>query len=162
MTGFSNLEKLLLVDPVAHHVAVKFNLLFFKALRTDSLLADLAAQNLAADEVLSTQHELHLVEDETDLLFGLQRAVGLDLDLLDDLGGLVNLAVLFEHLYGHASALRILALSKHLSITCLSEGCKEVHSLFASRHLFKKGVLTQRYHISGGFLRLTSSLDKHD
>jgi len=77
---------------------------------------------LATHKVLSQENKLHLVEDEVNLFFVLEGAISLNLDFLDDLSGLINLAISFVHLNHLSGALRVLALEEHFSIAGLSEG----------------------------------------
>ena len=83
------------MNEVLEQERVELNLLSLQSLLTDMLLGDLSAEDLHSHEVSPDEHEFHLVENEFNLFFGLERAVSLDLNLLNDLGCLVNLAILF-------------------------------------------------------------------
>lgn len=56
------------MDKVPDEEAIVSDFLLFKAFLTDGLLADLATQDLGADEVLAGQSQLHLIQDEVYLL----------------------------------------------------------------------------------------------
>ena len=83
------------MNEVLEQERVELNLLSLQSLLTDMLLGDLSTEDLHSHEVSPDEHEFHLVENEFNLFLGLERAVSLDLNLLNDLGCLVNLAILF-------------------------------------------------------------------
>ena len=83
------------MNEILEQERVELNLLSLQSLLTDMLLGDLSAEDLNSHEVSPDEHEFHLVENEFNLFLGLKRAVSLDLNLLNDLGCLVNLAILF-------------------------------------------------------------------
>jgi hypothetical protein len=106
----------LLMNIVFDHVVEVSDLLFLKTLLIDVLLGDLSAEDLASDKVVPCQDQLHLVKNEIHLLSHFKRPVSLNLDLLDELGGLLLLAVLLVHLAQEQDAVGILSLQEELSL----------------------------------------------
>ena len=121
------------MNVVSHHEGIVLDLLPLKALLVDVLLRDLTGENLAADEIATTEDQLHLIQDEVNLLNCLQGAIGLNLDLLDHLGGIVMLSISFQHLCMHTSYLSVFPFKEHFALTCLPESIEHFVSLFSGR-----------------------------
>lgn len=98
LEGLGCVENHLLMDKVLDHEAIVLDLLLLESFLIEMLLGDLAGEDLATYEISPLKHKLHLVEDEVDLLGRLKRAVGLDLDLLHQLRGIVDLSITLKHL----------------------------------------------------------------
>jgi len=60
------------VDKVANHHAIVGDFLLLQAFLADGLLADLSAEDLCSDVVLSRKYKLHLVEDKVNLFLVLE------------------------------------------------------------------------------------------
>ncbi len=86
-----------LVDVVLDHVKVVLDFECFEAYFIQVFAGYLPAENLASNKISSQEHQLHLVQDEGQLVSHRQRPIRLNLDLLDDLGGFFLFAVLFKH-----------------------------------------------------------------
>lgn len=131
LVGTADFHGFLLMDVEAHHEAVVLDFEVFETLLADTALGDLTTENLRANIVLARKHKLHLVKDKRNLLLVLQRAVSLDLDLLNDLGSLINLAIGLVHFNELARGLCILALHKDLAISRSSQRAEHKESLLA-------------------------------
>lgn len=83
------------MNVVSHHEGVVLDLLSLEALLVDMLLGDLTGEDLATDEVATAEDQLHLIQDEVYFLHCLQRAISLNLDLLNHLCGIVMLSISF-------------------------------------------------------------------
>ena len=147
---------------VLDHEVIVVNLLLLKALLTDRFFADFAAKDLKSNIILSHENKFHLVKDEIDLLFILKRAICLDLNFLNYLCRLVDLAILFQHLNKHHSALGVLALSIHLAFAGLPQRLKCREFLLTTRHILKESFLHQSHHICHSSLCLSTPLDQLD
>lgn len=101
---------------VSGHELIVLDLLSFKSFFRDMSLGYFPAEDLASNEVSSCEDKLHLIQNEVNLFLSLKRTIGLNLDLLNDLGGFFSLAVLFEHFAQHAGAVGVLALQEQLAI----------------------------------------------
>ena len=158
LIGTAGFHRFLFMDVVANHEAVVLDLQVFEALLADTTFGNLATQDLSSNVVLARQNQLHLVQNERDLLPVFQRAVRLDLNLLNDLRSLIDLAIGLVHFNELASRLRVLAFQENFSISRLSQRTQHEEALFARGQLTHEGVHAERDHISGGFLSLRPAL----
>jgi len=123
------LHNLFLVDPIAYHKAKVGNLLLLQTFLTNGSLADLTAEDLSANVVLACQSQLHLIKNEVDLLFVLKRPIGLNLDLLNDLGSIIDLAISLIHLDELFRSLGVFALEENFSLGGCPQSVKHVEAL---------------------------------
>ena len=150
------------MNVVTNHEAIVSNFLLLQACCADGFLADLATQDLSSDVVLASKHQLHLVKDEIDLLYVLQRAIGLNLDLLNDLCRLVDLTISLIHLNQLFSSLRVLTFQENLTFGGRAQSIEHGEFFLTRWKLVLKRVLAKLDHISCSFLRLSSSLAENN
>ena len=124
-------------------------------------LRDFPTQNLASNEVFAHQHQLHLVEDELNLLSYFQRTIGFNLDLLNYVGGLVGFAILLEESAEGHSGLRIFSFKEHFALTGFSESLEHFVLVGACWKLLEEFILAHVYHFNHWFFRLTPSFAEH-
>ena len=160
LVRLSTVHAHLLVHEVEDHELVELDLHLLEASSTHVSLRNLSRENLHADEVLASKSQLHLVQDELKLLLDLQRAIRLNLDLLDNLSGLIGLLVLFEVFAQLHGGLRVLTLQEHLALAGFSEGLEHLVLVRASRHLLEEFALAHGHHVDDGLLGLATSLDE--
>jgi len=109
------------VNVVVHHVLEVQYFGRFQSTFTNLPGVYFLAQDLHSHVVLSLEHELHLVQDEVNFIFVFHTAIGFNLDFLDHLAGLVQLTVLFIHLYKPLCAACVLAFSEHSAFSSLAD-----------------------------------------
>ena len=149
------------MNVVLHQEAIVLNLLSLKTFLIDMLLRDLAREDLAADEISAAKDQLHLIQNEVNLLHGLQGPVSLDLDLLDQLGGIVMLSISLKHLSSHAGDLSVLSFQEHLALTGLLESIQHLVPFLSAGELVKHSITHDPlYHVDYGLLGLTAALDQ--
>ena len=125
------------------------------------LLRDLAREDLTTDEISAAKDQLHLIQNEVNLLHGLQGPVSLDLDLLDHLSGIVMLSVSLKHLSIHAGDLSELSFQEHLAVTGLSESLEHLVPFLSTGQLVKHSVSHDPLnHVDDWLLGLTATLNQ--
>ena len=107
------------------------------------------------------EDELHLVEDELDLLFVGEAAVSLNLNFLDYFACFINFAVCLIHLDQALCDSSILLLEHHLAFRDFSKRCQKVKDLISLRNFRQVFVMDKCHHRNDGLFRLTTALDKH-
>mmetsp|Transcript_11825 Transcript_11825/g.17255 ORF Transcript_11825/g.17255 Transcript_11825/m.17255 type:complete len:207 (-) Transcript_11825:401-1021(-) len=80
-------ECIAIMTVIFRHEGEEFDFILLHSLLGQCLAVDLVADNGGADEVFFAEGEAHLFEDEFDLFAFGERAVGFDVDFLEDIGG---------------------------------------------------------------------------
>ena len=147
------------MNVVLHQEAIVLNLLSLESFLVDVLLRDLAREDLAADEISAAKDQLHLIQNEVNLLHGLQGPVSLDLDLLDQLCGIVMLSISLKHLSSGAGDLRVLSFQEHLALAGLLESVEHLVPFLSAGQLVQHSITHYPlYHVDYGLLGLTAAL----
>ena len=158
LEGLGGLEALLLVHIVLDHESEVGDLLLLEALLADGSLANLTTQDLCSNIVLTSQNQLHLVKDEIDLFNVLERTIGLNLNLLDDLRGIINLTICLVHLDKFHRGLRVLSFEENLALSGGTKGVQHGEAVLSSGQFVLKRRHAELNHISSRFLGLSSTL----
>lgn len=118
---FGSLENHLLMNIVANHKLVEFNLELLETRSVQMSLRDLLTKDLASYEVSPHEDELHLIKDEFDFLLNFKGTVCFNLNFLNDFSGLFRFAVFLEILTKCHGRLGIFTLEEHLTFTSFSQ-----------------------------------------
>ena len=119
------------MDIVADHETIVSDLLSFQTFLTDGSLANLSAENLSTNVVLTREHKLHLIENKVNLLLVLEGAVSLNGDLLDDLGSFIDFSISFVHLNELFGGLGVFAFEENFSLSRCAQSIQHGEALFA-------------------------------
>ena len=153
----ADLEVVVLMLVELHHVAVKLHLELVLLLLLEESGRHLLRNDPSPDVVLGEEAQPHLLQDQLDLLLPLHRAVGLDLQLLHDLGRLLRLAVRLVYLGEAMGQPRPLVLDVDLAGGDCPQGVDQLEHGGLVGRLVEEGD-----HLGHGLLQLGALLDQID
>mmetsp|Transcript_4998 Transcript_4998/g.14812 ORF Transcript_4998/g.14812 Transcript_4998/m.14812 type:complete len:355 (-) Transcript_4998:132-1196(-) len=133
--ALGQVEGRVLEHEVLDHELVEADLEVLEVRLLERLALHLLREDVGAHAVALGQHEAHLVQDVVDLLALAQRAVGLDVDVLEDVGRGGDVAPGLLELRQHARELGALALAVHLAVRDVAEGLQQLLAQLVAREL---------------------------